>query len=311
MSNSDQIRNTSGMLVFSQVLQEGSFSGAARKLGRSKSSVSREVSALERRLGAQLLRRTTRRMSLTEVGEVFLEGCKRVVEEVELTEHSVGQLQHDPSGEIRIAAPMSFGHLQLAPRLGRFLARYPKIHIDIDLTDRRVDLVHERFDLSVRISQPREQSYVIRRLASIHALVCASPGYLATHGKPEHPSDLKNHNCLGYTSSPEIWHFTGGVKVPARGTLNADNGDALRQAALADVGIIYLPTFLLGDDLRAGRLVPLLMQHTDFEHDTTGLFAVYPASRHLSAKVRAMIDWLIEDLGPEPDWDRELPLRSS
>ena len=193
MSNSDQTRNMSAMLVFSKVLEEGSFSGAAKKLGRSKSSVSREVSALERRLGAQLLRRTTRRMSLTEVGEVFLEGCKRVVEEAELTEHSIGQLQHDPSGEIRIAAPMSFGHLQLAPRLGRFLVRYPNIHIDIDLTDRRVDLVHERFDLSVRISQPREQSYVIRRLASIHALVCASPGYLAAHGEPEHPSDLKNH----------------------------------------------------------------------------------------------------------------------
>jgi DNA-binding transcriptional LysR family regulator len=309
MRNSDRIRNTSGMLVFSQVLEEGSFSGAARKLGRSKSSVSREVSALERRLGAQLLRRTTRRMSLTEVGEVFLEGCKRVVEEAESTEHSVGQLQHDPSGEIRIAAPMSFGHLQLAPRLGRFLGRYPNIRVDVDLTDRRVDLVHERFDLSVRISQPREQSYVIRRLANIHALVCASPGYLAAHGKPEQPSDLKNHNCLGYTSSPEVWPFAGGVKVRARGTLNADNGDALRQAALADVGIVYLPTFLLGDDLRAGRLMPVLEQHMNLEHSTTGLYAVYPGSRHLSPKVRAMIDWLIEDLGPNPDWDRELPLQ--
>ena len=297
------------MLVFSKVLEEGSFSGAARKLGRSKSSVSREVSALEQRLGAQLLRRTTRRMSLTEIGKVFLEGCKRVVEEAELTERSVGRLQHDPRGEIRIAAPMSFGHLQLAPRLGRFLTRYPDVHVDIDLTDRRVDLVHEKFDLSVRISQPRQQSYVIRRLANIHGLVCASPGYLAAHDQPERPSDLQSHNCLGYTSSPEIWPFAGGVKVRARGTLNADNGDALRQAALADVGIVYLPTFLVGDDLRAGRLVPLLVRHMDFEHSTTGLYAVYPASRHPSPKVRAMIDWLVEELGPEPDWDRGLPLR--
>ena len=311
MSNSDWIRNTSGMLVFSQVVEEGSFSGAAKKLGRSKSSVSREVSALEQRLGAQLLRRTTRRMSLTEVGEVFLEGCKRVVEEAELTERSIGRLQHDPRGEIRIAAPMSFGHLQLAPRIGRFLARYSNVHVDIDLTDRRIDLVHEKFDLSVRISRPREQSYVIRRLASIHSLACASPGYLAAHDKPEQPFDLQNHNCLGYTSSPEIWQFAEGVKVRARGTLNADNGDALRQAALADVGIVYLPTFLIGDDLRAGRLVPLLTRHMDWENSATGLYAVYPASRHLSPKVRAIIDWLIEDLGPEPDWDRELPLRSS
>jgi DNA-binding transcriptional LysR family regulator len=250
-------------------------------------------------------------MSLTEVGEVFLEGCKRVAEEAALTEHSVGQLQHDPRGEIRIAAPMSFGHLQLAPRIGRFLTRYPNVHVDLDLTDRRIDLVHERFDLAVRISRPREQSYVIRRLANIHDIVCASPGYLAAHDEPAQPSDLKSHNCLGYTSSPEIWHFADGVKVPARGTLNADNGDALRRAALSDVGIVYLPTFLLGDDLRAGRLVPLLTGHMDLEHSTTGLYAVYPASRHLSPKVRAMIDWLIEDLGPEPDWDRDLPLRSN
>ncbi len=308
MRNSDKLLNISGMLVFSSVVDEGSFSAAALKLGLSKASVSREVAALEQRLGAQLLRRTTRRMSLTEVGEAFLTRCRRVVEEAEAAELSVSRLQAAPRGEIRIAAPMSFGHLQLAPRMGRFLARYPNVHVDLDLTDRRIDLVREKFDLSVRISQPREQSYVMRRLSSLRALVCATPAYLDSRGTPETPSDLENHNCLGYASPPETWNFVGAKQVRTRGNLNADNGDALRRAALEDLGIVYLPTFLIGDDIRAGRFVPLLVEFTDIETD---VFAVYPESRHLSPKVRAMIDWLVEELGPEPDWDRDLPRRAA
>ena len=147
----------------------------------------------------------------------------------ELAERSIVQLQEDPRGEIRLAAPMSFGHLQLAPRLGRFLARHPDVHVDINLTDRPLDLVHEQFDLSVCIGKPLEQSHVIRRLTSIHHLACASPGYLEANGTPEAASDLENHNCLGYTSSPELWIFADGVRVRAQGTMNADNGDALRQ----------------------------------------------------------------------------------
>jgi DNA-binding transcriptional LysR family regulator len=308
MGNNREMRNLSGMLVFSEVVKEGSFSRAALQLGRSKASVSREIAALEKRLGVQLLRRTTRRMSLTEVGEIFLEGCNRVVEEADLAERSIGQLQDDPHGEIRVAAPMSFGHLQLAPRMGRFLERYPNVRVDVDLTDRRIDLVREKIDLSIRICKPRVQSYMIRRLATIHALICASPDYLAAHGVPEHPSDLKQHECLVYTSAPEVWIFEGGVKVEACGTLNIDNGDALLQAALAGVGIVYLPTYLLADDIRAGRLVPLLVEHMNRENSTDGLYVVYPENRHLSPKVRAMIDWLVEDLGPEPDWDRGLHL---
>ena len=226
MRNSDRLLNISGMLVFSSVVDEGSFSAAALKLGLSKASVSREVAALEQRLGAQLLRRTTRRMSLTEVGEAFLTRCRRVVEEAEAAELSVSRLQAAPRGEIRIAAPMSFGHLQLAPRMGRFLARYPNVHVDLDLTDRRIDLVREKFDLSVRISQPREQSYVMRRLSPLRALVCATPAYLDSHGTPETPSDLESHNCLGYASPPETWNFVGAKQVRTRGNLNADNGDA-------------------------------------------------------------------------------------
>ena len=304
MSNSESVGNVSGMLVFSQVVEAGSFSEAARRLGVSKASVSREVAALERRLGAQLLRRTTRRMSLTEVGEVFLAGCRRVAEEAEAAELSVGRLQADPRGRIRLAAPMSFGHLQLAPRLGVFLERYPEVHVDIDLTDRRIDLIREKFDLSVRIGRPRESSYVTRKLAPIRTLVCASPAYLEEHPTPLEPADLAEHACLGYAAPPERWNFAGGVSVQTRGPLNADNGDALRRAALSGLGVVYLPSFLVGDDVRAGRLVPLLPGYVDARSD---VFAVYPESRHLSPKVRAMIDWLVEELGPDPDWDRDLP----
>lgn len=292
------------MLIFSQVVAEGSFSSAARKLGLSKASVSREVASLEQRLGAQLLRRTTRRMSLTEVGEVFLERCQRVAEEAEAAELSVGRLQAEPRGQIRVAAAMSFGHGQLAPRLPDFLARHPGMRVDLDLTDRNIDLVREKFDLSVRVAPPRSQSLVQRRICPVRLLVCASPAYLERRGTPEVPEDLAEHECLAYRPPPEIWHFSKGRQVATRSRLNADNGDALRQAALAGHGIVYLPSFLLGDDVRAGRLVPLLTDDVDLE---TGIYAVYPESRHLSPKVRAFIDWLAETLGPEPPWDRDLP----
>jgi len=308
MRNNNPLLNVSGMLIFSRVVEEGSFSAAAHKLGISKASVSREISALEERLGAQLLRRTTRRMSLTEVGDVFHARCKRVVEEAEAAELSVSQLQAAPQGSIRMAVPMSFGHLQIAPRLPRFLARYPGVQVDVEATDRVVDLVHERVDLSVRIRRPQDGSYVMRKLCPIRILVCASPEYLARCGSPSEPSELCKHNCLGYHGPTELWIFTNGDEIETSGSLCADNGDALRQAAVAGLGVVRLPTFLIADDVRAGRLVGLLTEYTQLE---SGLFAVYPESRHLSPKVRAMLDWLVEELGPEPDWEIGLPYDGS
>lgn len=305
MSNNDSLANVSGMLVFSRVVEEGSFSAAARKLGLSKASVSREISALEQRLGAQLLRRTTRRMSLTEVGDVFHERCQRVIEAAKEAEFSVSQLQEAPRGAIRLAVPMSFGHLQIAPRLPRFLERYPNIRVDVDATDRIVDLVYERVDLSIRIGRPREQSYVQRKLCPIRLLMCASTEYLERRGLPRTPDDLSEHVCLGYTGRTAAWRFSTGERIKTAGSLNVNNGDALRQAALVGHGIVYLPSFLVADDVRSGRLTPLLTRHTNLE---TNLLAVYPESRHISPKVRAMIDWLVEELGPEPEWDEGLPV---
>ena len=292
------------MIVFAQVVQEGSFTAAARQLDRSKASISREISGLEARLGTQLLRRTTRTMNLTESGEAFYAHCLRVAEETEAARLSISELEAEPAGLIRVAAPMSFGYQEVAPRLPSFLERYPGVRIEFELTDRSVDLVHERIDLSIRIGRPRTPTYVLRELCPIRGLMVASPDYLAAARPIEVPEDLVHHNCLGYRGPTERWAFRGGRRIETRGTFYADNGDALRQAALRGLGIVYQPTYLLADDIRAGRLVPILPNETTREMNA---FAVYPENRHLSTKVRALIDWLVEELGGEPPWDAGLP----
>jgi len=297
----DRRRNAAAMLVFAEVVATGSFTGAARRLGLSKASVSREIAGLERRLGAQLLRRTTRSMSLTEVGETFHAGCQRVAEEAEQAERSVGELQAEPRGEIRLAASVSFGQLQVAPRLPAFLARHPKLRVRMDLTDRVVDLVGEKFDLAIRITgRLGDASLVQRRLCPIRFVVCAAPGYLARHGAPREPADLERHNCLGVGASP--WHLLLSRERAARlrGDLWVDNGDALRRVAVLGHGIVFLPTYLVGEDLAGGSLVRVLPELVL----EASAFAVYPQSRHASPKLRALIDYLAEALGPTPAWDR-------
>jgi len=306
MSNNDTATAVSAMVVFAHLVESGSFTETARRLGLSKASVSREIAALEARLGAQLLVRTTRRMSVTDIGRIFYERCRRVVEEAEDAERSIHQLQAEPHGILRMTVPMSFGVSEVAPRIHRFLARHPDLKVEIEATDRVVDLVYERFDLAIRIRRPREQtSYVVRRICPIRGLMLASPDYLARRGAPRTPLEVADHPCLTYRGASETWRFSSGEEIEVSGRLTIDNGDALRNAALAGLGIVTLPTYLCGDDVRAGRLVPLLLEHM---HPGTSVFAVYPENRHLSPKVRAVIDWLVEELGPEPEWDRDLPV---
>ena len=301
MGTDDARRSVAAMLVFAEVVATGSFTEAARRLGLSKASVSREVARLERRMGAQLLRRTTRSMSLTEIGEVFHAGCQRVAEEVEQAERSVGALQAEPRGEIRLAASVSFGQFHIAPRLPAFLARYPKVSVRFDLHDRMVDLVSEKLDLAIRITgRLRDASLVQRRLCPIRFVVCAAPEYLRRHGTPRSPAELERHNCLGVEASPWGLMLSRGRAVRLRGDLQIDNGDALRRVAVLGHGIVFLPTYLVGDDLRAGRLVRILPDQLTLE---ASAFAVYPHSRNLSPKVRALVDYLAEELGPEPAWD--------
>ena len=297
--------NASAMVLFAEIVAAGSFSAAAVRLGLSNASVSREVARLERRLGAQLLRRTTRKMSLTEVGEAFYERCQRVVDETEQAASSVGETLAEPRGEIRLAAPMSFGQRQIAPRMPDFVARYPQVRLHVELTDRMVDLVSERFDLAVRITNRlTDTSFVQRKLCPIRFVACAAPSYLAASGVPRTIEELAQHNCLNPAGAP--WrgilrgHLAPGRRGQLDGNLSIDSADGVHRVALAGHGIACLPTFVAGDDLRAGRLVPVLPRQLAL---VVSAFALHPPNRHPSAKVRALIDYLADALGPKPEWD--------
>ena len=296
----------SAMEAFARVAEARSFSEAARRLGASKSLVSRQVAALEAELGARLLHRTTRRLTLTEAGQGYYEHVARILTEIADANLSVTRLQAQPRGRLRVNAPMSFGFLHLAPAIPDFLAACPEIEIDLAMNDRFVDLVDEGFDLVIRIGRLPDSSLVARRLAPMRRCVCASPDYLARAGVPGSPDDLANHQCLGYsnTALPDQWSFAAPDGKPwpvkIKGRLRANNGDALRVAALKGLGLVSLPSFIVGGDLQAGTLVSVLGAYVPQD---SGIYAVYPHSRHLSPKVRAFIDFLAERFGPRPYWD--------
>ena len=291
--------------VFVRIAETGSFSAAARDLGLSKSAASKKLAALEDRLGARLVNRTTRRLSLTEAGVDFLERAQRILAELEEAEQAAGRLTDEPRGTLRVNAPMSFGIQHVAPALADFMARYPGLAVTLDLDDRRVSLIEEGYDVAVRIADLPDSSLVARKLAPARRVVCASPAYWADHGKPAHPRELVRHNCLIYAYLPaqNDWPFRGPggpLAVRVAGNLKANNGDVLREAALAGLGVCLAPTFLVGDDLRAGRLHTALDAFVD---DSLAIYAVYPHRRHLSAKVRAFVDFLAGRFGPRPYWD--------
>ena len=293
------------MEVFAAVAEEGSFTVAARQLGISTSAASKHVIALEERLGARLLNRTTRRLSLTEAGRDFREWCERIAADVAEAEQSVASLQAEPRGVLRVNAPMSFGQLHLGPVLSDFLVQYPRVHVDMTMTDRRSDIVEEGFDLAIRIGTLTDSSLVARRLAESRRVVCAAPSYLAAHGTPKTPHDLADHNCLGHASLPgaEEWTFVGPdgeLSVRATGSLTVNNGDMLRLAALAGSGLALLPTFIVGSDIADGRLRAVLR---DYELPPHPISAVYAAGRPVAAKVRAFIDHLVACFGAAPYWD--------
>lgn len=293
--------------TFVAVVEAGSFSVAAGRLGRAKSAVSRHVAELEAHLGAQLLNRTTRRLSLTEAGREFFERAQRILADLEEAELSVAAEQTALRGRLRLAAPLSFGVLHLAPALNAFLADHPELVLDLDLDDRRVNLVEEGFDLALRIGELADSTLVARPLAPIRMQLCASPAYLRRHGTPQTPQDLAFHAGLVYGNIPEAqqWRFiddsdrTHSVKVPAR--LRANNGDVLLQAALDGLGICVSPTFLAGRALAAGELVPLL---PGYGAPGTTAYAVYPSRRHQSQRVRMLIDYLAQRFGDAPYWDQ-------
>lgn len=297
------------MEAFVAVVEAGSFVAASERLGRATSTTSRQVSELEAHLQARLFQRTTRRLTLTEQGQLFYRRCKDLLARLEEAEAEVGTGTGEPDGLLRVTAPVSFGVLHLAGLIPRFHARHPRVRLALSLDDRQVDLMGEGHDLALRISRTLPEHLVARKLASVSIITCAAPDYLAQAGRPEDPEALPGHSCLLYSQAEpyRTWSFqgpTGPVQVRVDGYLTADNGDVLRAAALAGDGIAQLPAFLVQDDLRAGRLVPLL---SDYHLPPLGVYAVYPSRRYLPAKVRAFVDFLAETWRDLPSWEAGRP----
>lgn len=292
---------TTAMRTYVNVVELGSFAAAAERSGQARSAITRQIAFLEQKYGVRLLNRTTRKLSLTEAGRAYYERARPLLHELdELDQALLAQGQgQSPSGRLRITAPVSFGMRHLAPAIGDYLQRYPQVLIDLDLNDRVVDLVEDGYDLAVRIGPLLDSSLVARPLAPQALHVCAAPAYLARHGMPQHPEALRQHRCLHYryASGGGDWTFdkdgrTTVVRIaPA---MRANNGDVLRTAALAGQGIILQPEFLVGDDLRAGRLQAVL---ADYSRPPITMMAVYPQRRLLSPKVRTFVEHLEAQFG--------------
>jgi DNA-binding transcriptional LysR family regulator len=296
-----------GLEVFAKVASSGSLSAAARAMGLSQTMVTKHVAALEARLGVKLFHRTTRKLSITEAGRNYLEASERILAEMEVANASVAVDRAEPRGLLRLNAPVVFGTSQIAPQLAEFTALNPRVAIELGLNDRLVDLAEEGWDIAIRVGNLSNSSLIARRIAPCRVVVCAAPSYLKAHGTPHTVASLTEHNCLGYTLSQvsvDRWMFgvRGEVNVKVSGNLRANNGEALRAAAIAGQGVIYQPTFVVADDLRGGTLVALNLDQPTVE--LGGIYAVFLPDRHPPAKVRAFIDFVATRFSPVPMLDR-------
>ncbi len=297
------------MTAFVHAVEHRGFSAAARELQLTPSAVSKQISRLEDRLGVRLFQRTTRQLHLTDEGRAFYERCVAVLDEIQHAEEAVSELRGQVRGVLRVVAVAAFARVQLLPILPEFMARYPELKLSLRLSERSVDLIDTGTDVALQLSEMLDdESLVAKRLFTNRRLVCAAPSYLDRHGIPEVPEDLLNHNCLTHSSFIHFndWEFESpeGTKVlHVSGNFDTNSATALYEAVLAGVGVARLATFLVGHDLSAGRLVPLL---TDYVHEKSSLLVVYPHRRHLSTKVRAFVDFLSEKFVPVPPWERGL-----
>jgi DNA-binding transcriptional LysR family regulator len=291
------------MATFVKVVESGGFSAAARALGISPSMVTTHVRALEERLAVRLLNRSTRKVSLTEAGHAYYERCLQILTDVEEAERIAEALQSTPRGTLRLNTSVAIPPF-LAPVIAEFASLYPEVSVNLAMTDRMVDLVEEGFDLAVRNMSVPDSSLMARCVATYRFVVCGSPGYLAARGVPREPADLVHHNCLIYSHSAwgNEWHFAGPAgeqSVAVVGNLQANSDNALRLAAVHGQGLALAPSFLLIDEIRSGRLVPVLTEFLQTDHAVN---AIYPHRRHLSAKVRSFIDLLARRFRDDPAW---------
>ena len=291
------------MTAFVRAVETGGFSAAARDIGLTPSALSKLVTRLEDRLGARLMHRTTRRLQLTAEGEVFYARARAILTAMGEAEAEIAEAGASPRGLLRLHCGSAFGMHQLAPAIPRFLERHPAVEMDITISDQQPGTVEEGFDLAIRIGSLEESSMVARRICNLERVICAAPGYLARHGTPRTPDELQQHNCLWITSLPALrrWPFDtdDGIRVVhVGGNVVANNAETVLQLAVAGVGITRLTDVIVGDAIRSGRLVPIL---TGWHHvEPVPLFATYPGGRNLSPKVRAMVDFLVEEFAGAP-----------
>jgi DNA-binding transcriptional LysR family regulator len=294
--------------AFVAVVETGSFTAAANRLNMAKSAVSRRVSGLEERLGVQLLRRTTRRLNVTDTGRGFYEHGARILADLEEAESAVLQEHGELRGTLRVALPLSFGVRHMCEPIAAFSRRHPRVSFDLDLNDRRIDLVGEGIDLAIRIGRLADSTLIARHLFDARTVVCAAPDYLARHGTPRTPADLRDHHCLVYGNleEPSRWVCRDAegksVHVDVHATMTASSGDFLCTAAAKGLGISVQPTFIAGEAIGRGELIPIL---ADYAWPVTPAYAVYPLTRHLSFRVRELIDHLVDYFSGTPAWDAD------
>jgi len=294
------------MDTFVRVVEAGSISGAANLMGVAKSAVSRRLKELEEHLGVELFHRTTRRMNLTETGRTFYQQSVRILQDVLEAELATSQAHGELQGSLKIALPQSFGIMHMGPAISEFLKEHPHIEFDLDFNDREVDLIQEGFDLAIRIANLPDSSLIARRLATIDAVMCASPAYLKHMGTPKSPEDLINHHCLVYSllRDFEYWHLIDPngepIKTKIRPYLKASTGEYLREAAVDGLGIILIPTFIVYKEIESGALKPIF---NEYKRPQIDAYAVYPHTRHLSQRVRAFVDFLVKRFEGIPYWD--------
>ncbi|MCL1049261.1 LysR substrate-binding domain-containing protein [Shewanella abyssi] len=286
--------NWEGVSEFVAVAEAESFTKAAARLGISTAQVSRQVSALETRLAAKLFHRTTRKVSVTEVGRIYYQHCRQVLDGLDEAERAITNLQTTPRGLLKITAPVTYGEGMIAPLINDFITQYPELEVQINLTNLKVDLIDEGYDLAIRLGQLEDSSMMAKRLGSRTQYVCASPSYLSTYGLPHSLSELEQHNCL--VGTMDYWRFQEKGKarnVRIKGNLSCNSGHALVDAAIKGLGIIQLPDYYVSEFIESGKLVPLLENN---RQAVEGIWALYPHNRHLSPKVRMLLDFLGEKL---------------
>ncbi|USJ28418.1 LysR family transcriptional regulator [Ensifer adhaerens] len=291
------------MLVLVKVSETGSFSAAARELNMSPTMATKHVSFIEKQLGAALVHRTTRRVTLTSAGQTYCAMAERIIDDIRAMETLATAESNTVKGLLKVNAPISFGTYQVAPLLHEFLGRYEKVVLELGLNDRIVDLVDEGWDVAIRIGNLQSSPLIARRIAGCSFVLCAAQDYLERRGVPRVVKDLEQHECIVYTLSVSSglgeWRFgrTGQISVNVKGSLRSNNGDALKNAAISGAGIAYLPSFMVTDALASGLLQTLPLDYEAFEFGS--IFAVYPPADHVPAKTRAFVDFLVEKLAPQ------------